>query len=117
MISIEFVSPINCRAQLWLDRIPQSSVVSCHMAVTSILKEGSLSAEANKSHDRDLPEISLSVAQEPLRAQEHIMKSFLESVVVSITSWMADLVEDVADLQASLQFSQQDISSHEEKIK
>ena len=49
-------------------------------------KEGSLSAEANKSHDSDLPEISLSVAREPLRAQEHIMKSFVESVVVSITS-------------------------------
>ena len=33
MISIEYASPINCCAQLWLDEIPQSSVVCCRMAV------------------------------------------------------------------------------------
>ena len=41
----------------------------------------------------------------------------MESVVASIISCIDDLVKDVADLKASLQFSQQDISSHEEKIK
>lgn len=41
----------------------------------------------------------------------------MESVVASIISRIDDLVKDVADLKTSLQFSQQDISSHEEKIK
>ncbi|PFX14261.1 hypothetical protein AWC38_SpisGene21594 [Stylophora pistillata] len=46
-----------------------------------------------------------------------VKTSFMESVVASIISRIDDLVKDVADLKASLQFSQQDISSHEEKIK
>lgn len=40
----------------------------------------------------------------------------MESVVASIISRIDDLVKDVADLKTSLQFSQQDISSEEEKI-
>ena len=38
------------------------------------------------------------------------MKSIMESVVASITSRIGDVVKDVADLKASLQFSRQDIS-------
>ena len=41
----------------------------------------------------------------------------MESIVASITSRIDGLVKDLADLKVSLQFSQQDISSHEEKIK
>ena len=33
MISVEYATPINCCAQLWLDEIPQSSVACCCMAV------------------------------------------------------------------------------------
>ena len=80
-------------------------------------KESFPSGEAGESHDHDLPEMSSSVVQELLKAQEGIMKLFMESVVASITSRIDDLVKDVAELKASLQFSQRDISSHEEKIK
>ena len=45
------------------------------------------------------------------------MKSFVESVIAGITSRIDDVVKDVADLKASLQFSQQDILFQEEKIK
>ena len=46
-----------------------------------------------------------------------MIKSFMDSVVTSINVRIDGIVKDVAQLKASLEFSQRDLSDHAEKIK
>ena len=81
-------------------------------------KPSSPSAEAGEYDD--LPEtISSSVLQDLLKAQECMFKSFMESVMESVsnlTSRIDNLVKDFAGLKSSLEFSQKDIASHDEQL-
>ena len=46
-----------------------------------------------------------------------MIKSFMDSVVTSINVRIDSVVKDVAQLKASLEFSQKDLTDHVEKIK
>ena len=49
------------------------------------------------------------VIRELLQSQERMFKNFVESVAVSLTKRVDDLVTTIADLKNSLEFSQKDI--------
>ena len=55
-----------------------------------------------------------SSVQELLRS---MIKSFMDSVVTSINVRIDGVVKDVAQLKASLEFSQKDLTVHAKKIK
>lgn len=76
-------------------------------------KASSPSAEAVEF---ELPELSSSSIQDVFKVQERIFKTLMDSVFTNITSRIDGIVKDVADLKASLQFSQKDISEQWEKI-
>ena len=64
----------------------------------------------------ELPELSSGSIQDLLKVQEWMFKTLMDSVFTNIASRIDDIVKDVADLNASLQFSQNDISEQQEKI-
>ena len=64
----------------------------------------------------ELSELSSSSIQDLFKVQERMFKTLMHSVFTNITSRIDGIVKDVADLKASLQFSQNDISEQQEKI-
>ena len=48
--------------------------------------------------------------------QERMSKTLMDAIFTNITSRIDGIVKDVADLKASVQFSQNDISEQQEKI-
>ena len=76
-------------------------------------KASSPSAEAVEF---ELSELSSSSIQDLFKVQERMFKTLMHSVFTNITSRIDGIVKDVADLKASLQFSQNDISEQQEKI-
>ena len=66
------------------------------------------SAEAVKVCE-DAEFASVSVIQERLQSQERMIKNFVESIVANLTKRVDDLVTKIAELKASLEFSQNDI--------
>ena len=76
-------------------------------------KASSPSAEAVEF---ELPELSSSSIQDLFKVQERMFKTLMDSVFTYVTSRIDGIVKDIADLKASLQFSQNDISEQREKI-
>ena len=53
--------------------------------------------------------------RELLQSQERLLKAFVESFAANLTKRVDDLVSKVADLKASLEFSQKDIAEHKKQ--
>ena len=51
-----------------------------------------------------------------LQLQERMFKNFVESIAANLTKRVDDLVDRVADLKASIEFSQNDIDNHKTQI-
>lgn len=62
--------------------------------------------ESDKVKDEFLTKDSL---KEILAAQEKMFKSFIDSILMSVTTRVDGLVKNVADLRASLEFTQKDV--------
>lgn len=58
--------------------------------------------------------VSLSTLKEMMAAQESLMKSFFESFIESVNTRVDDLVQTVASLKASIEFTQTDVTKLEE---
>ena len=74
------------------------------------------SAEAVEKGDEDAEFASVSVIRELLQSQERMFKNFVESIAANLTKRVDDLVTKIADLKASLEFSQNDIDKHKTQI-
>ena len=59
---------------------------------------------------------SVSVIRELLLSQERMFQNFVESIAGNLTKRVDDLVTKIADLKASLEFSQNDIEKHKTQI-
>ena len=59
---------------------------------------------------------SVSVIRELLLSQERMFQNFVESIAANLTKRVDDLVTKIADLKASLEFSQNDIEKHKTQI-
>ena len=64
----------------------------------------------------DVEFASVSVIRELLQSQERMFKNFVESVAASLTKRVDDLVTTIAELKASLEFSQKDTELHKTQI-
>ena len=75
----------------------------------------SRSAEATKGYE-DIELVSGNLIRELFQSQERLLKWFIESIAANLTKRIDDLVFQVADLRASLEFSKKDISEHKAMI-
>ena len=73
------------------------------------------SAEAVEGCE-DVEFASVGVIRELLQSQERLFKNFVESIAASLTKRVDVLVDKVADLKTSLEFSQKDIENHKTQI-
>ena len=62
------------------------------------------------------PWLVYSRIRELLLSQERMFQNFVESIAANLTKRVDDLVTKIADLKASLEFSQNDIEKHKTQI-
>ena len=63
-----------------------------------------------QEHDSDPTEfVSMATLSEMMKMQERTFKTIFESVLSSVNTRIDEVVKSVAELKASLQYSQQDI--------
>ena len=60
--------------------------------------------------------VSENLTRELFQSQERLLKSFVESIAANLTKTVDDLVSQVADLRASLEFSKKDVNEHKTMI-
>lgn len=74
-------------------------------------------AKSAKSEDSDdSKHVTMSVVRELLQVQERMFKSFVETITSDLTKRVDGLVQQVSDLKASLEYSQNDIDEHKYKL-
>ena len=87
-----------------MGRKNRSSATDAHGAI-----EAQQSEEAQAPVNTDEEFVSLQTVREMLKVQESMLRSLFDSVVKSLTARVDDIVNSVASIKASLEYSQKDI--------
>ena len=87
-------------AKLWGEK-NRSSAADAHGAI-----EAQQSEEAQAPVNTDEEFVSLQTVRKRLKVQESMLRSLFDSVVKSLTARVDDIVNSVASIKASLEYSQ-----------
>ena len=83
-------------------------------AKTSMNSTGKDANNGKDAHPSNTEFVSLATLREMLQIQERMFKNIFESVLSSVNTRICKVVKSVAELKASLEYSQQDIDDLKE---